>query len=35
MHAELFICLFTVLRPVQELFTYMDTSPLPVKGRTI
>jgi hypothetical protein len=24
--------LFTVLRPAQELFTYMETSPLPVKG---
>jgi hypothetical protein len=24
--------LFTVLRPAQEFFTYMETSPLPVKG---
>jgi hypothetical protein len=24
--------LLTVLRPAQELFTYMETSPLPVKG---
>jgi hypothetical protein len=24
--------LFTVLCPAQEFFTYMDTSPLPVKG---
>jgi hypothetical protein len=24
--------LFTVLRPAQEYFTYMETSPLPVKG---
>jgi hypothetical protein len=24
--------LFTVLRPAQESFTYMETSPLPVKG---
>jgi hypothetical protein len=23
---------FTVLRPAQEYFTYMETSPLPVKG---
>ena len=25
-------CLFGVFRPTQEFFTYMDTSPLPVKG---
>jgi hypothetical protein len=24
--------LFTVLRPAQEFFTYMETSSLPVKG---
>jgi hypothetical protein len=24
--------LFTVLRPAQEFFTYMKTSPLPMKG---
>jgi hypothetical protein len=24
--------IFTVLRPAQEFFTYMETSPLPVKG---
>jgi hypothetical protein len=24
--------LFIVLRPAQEYFTYMETSPLPVKG---
>jgi hypothetical protein len=24
--------LFTVLRPAEEFFTYMETSPLPVKG---
>jgi hypothetical protein len=24
--------LFTVLRPAQEFFTYMETSPVPVKG---
>jgi hypothetical protein len=24
--------LFTVLRPIQEFFTRMETSPLPVKG---
>jgi hypothetical protein len=24
--------LITVLRPSQEFFTYMETSPLPVKG---
>jgi hypothetical protein len=24
--------LFTVLRPAQEYFTYMETPPLPVKG---
>jgi hypothetical protein len=24
--------LFTVLRPAQEYFTYMETSPMPVKG---
>jgi hypothetical protein len=24
--------LFTVLRPAQEFFTYMETSPMPVKG---
>ena len=24
--------LFVVLRPAQEFFTYMETSPLPVKG---
>jgi hypothetical protein len=24
--------LFTVLRPAQESFTYLETSPLPVKG---
>jgi hypothetical protein len=24
--------LFTVLSPAQEFFTYMETSPLPVKG---
>jgi hypothetical protein len=24
--------LFSVLRPAQEYFTYMETSPLPVKG---
>jgi hypothetical protein len=28
--AEIFI--FTVLRPAQEYFTYMETSPLPVNG---
>jgi hypothetical protein len=27
--------LFTVLRPAQEYFTYMETSPLPVKGYKI
>jgi hypothetical protein len=27
--------LFTVLRPAQEFFTYMETSPLPVKGYKI
>jgi hypothetical protein len=27
--------LFTVLRPAQEFFTYMETSPLPVKGSKI
>jgi hypothetical protein len=27
-----FVCLFSVLRPAQEFFTYMETSPLPVKG---
>jgi hypothetical protein len=27
--------LFTVLRPAQEYFTYMETSPLPVKGGKI
>jgi hypothetical protein len=27
-----FFCLFIVLRPAQEIFTYMGTSPLPVKG---
>jgi hypothetical protein len=26
--------LFTVLRPAQEYFTYMETSPMPVKGCT-
>jgi hypothetical protein len=26
------ITLFTVLRPTQEFFTYMETSPLPLKG---
>jgi hypothetical protein len=26
------ICLFTVLRPAQEFFTYMETSSLLVKG---
>jgi hypothetical protein len=25
-------CLFTVLRPAQDYFTYMETSPLPMKG---
>jgi hypothetical protein len=29
---DIYICLFTVLRPSQEYFTYMETSPLPVKG---
>jgi hypothetical protein len=24
--------LFTVLNPTQEFFTYMETSPLPMKG---
>jgi hypothetical protein len=24
--------IFTVLRPAQEFLTYMETSPLPVKG---
>jgi hypothetical protein len=24
--------LYTVLRPAQEFFTYIETSPLPVKG---
>jgi hypothetical protein len=27
--------LFTVLRPFQEYFTYMETSPMPVKGYKI
>jgi hypothetical protein len=27
--------LFMVLRPAQEYFTYMETSPLPVKGYKI
>jgi hypothetical protein len=27
--------LFTVLRPAQEYFTYMETSPLPVKGLSL
>jgi hypothetical protein len=31
----LFVCLFTVLSPAQEFFTYMETSPLPVKGGKI
>jgi hypothetical protein len=26
-----YICLFTVLRPTEEFFVYMETSPLPVK----
>jgi hypothetical protein len=29
---RLFVCIFTVLRPAQECFTYIDTWPLPVKG---
>jgi hypothetical protein len=29
---DVFVCLFIVLRYVQELFTYMETSSLPVKG---
>jgi hypothetical protein len=28
----LFVCLFTVIRLAEEFFTYMETSPLPVKG---
>jgi hypothetical protein len=28
-----FVCLFTVLRPAQEFFTYMETSPLPMKAK--
>ena len=28
----LFVCMFVVLRPTLEFFTYMETSPLPVKG---
>jgi hypothetical protein len=31
-HSRLIDWLFTVLRPAQEFFTYMETSPLPVKG---
>jgi hypothetical protein len=29
---NLFVRLFTVLRPAQEFFIYMETSPLPVRG---
>ena len=31
-HYRLIDWLFTVLRPSQEFFTYMETSPLPVKA---
>ena len=27
-----FVCLFVVFRPIGEIFTRMETSPLPVKG---
>jgi hypothetical protein len=31
----MFVCLFTVVSPAQEYFTYMETSPLPEKGNKI
>jgi hypothetical protein len=31
-HDGLFVCLFNVLRPAQEFFTYMETAPLPKKA---
>ena len=27
-----FVCLFGIFRPIRELFTQMETSPLPVRG---
>jgi hypothetical protein len=32
---EIIDWLFMVLRPAQEFFTYMETSPFPVKGYKI
>ena len=32
---SLFVCLFGVFRPTREFFTYMETSPWPVKGLQI
>ena len=28
----LFICVFEIYRPTREIFTQMETTPLPVKG---
>jgi hypothetical protein len=30
--SSIWVGLFIVLRPAQEMFSYMETSPLPVKG---